>query len=348
MGDQPPSFQMPRGGARQGPPSLPPPDEEENAPPRLSEDAVVDLEAEVRGSQVFDVLEQLDRELVGLVPVKTRIREVASLLLVDRLRRGYGLDSERPTLHMCFTGSPGTGKTTIAMRMAEVLHRLGYLAKGHLVTVTRDDLVGQYIGHTAPKTREVLKRAMGGVLFIDEAYYLYRQENERDYGQETIEILLQVMENQRDDIVVILAGYKERMDTFFQSNPGMSSRIAHHIDFPDYTIDELMGIGELILERQHYRLSDEGTTSFRELMERRMRQPRFANGRSVRNALERARLRQASRLIGAGGSIGRDDLMRIEGEDIRKSRLFDGDDVSDEEPGEDGGGPAAENGHRSS
>jgi probable Rubsico expression protein CbbX len=336
-------FQMPKGGPRTGPP-VPAP-EEEAAPPRLSEDAVVDLEEEVRGSQVFEVLAQLDRELIGLVPVKTRIREVASLLLVDRLRRGFGLNSERPTLHMCFTGSPGTGKTTIAMRMAEVLHRLGYLAKGHLVTVTRDDLVGQYIGHTAPKTREVLKRAMGGVLFIDEAYYLYRQENERDYGQETIEILLQVMENQRDDIVVILAGYKDRMDTFFQSNPGMSSRIAHHIDFPDYSLDELMGIAQLMLDQQRYRLSEEGEAAFRELMRRRMEQPRFANGRSVRNALERARLRQASRLVRAGGSVGRDDLMRIDEEDIRKSRLFDGDEPAGESE-EPAGGEPAENGHR--
>jgi probable Rubsico expression protein CbbX len=332
MSEQPPSFQMPRGGARQGPPSLPPADEEAaRAMPRLAEDAIVDLGDEVRGSQVFEVLDQIDRELVGLVPVKTRIREVASLLLVDRLRRGFGLDSERPTLHMCFTGSPGTGKTTVAMRMAEVLRRLGYLAKGHLVSVTRDDLVGQYIGHTAPKTREVLKRAMGGVLFIDEAYYLYRQENERDYGQETIEILLQVMENQRDDIVVILAGYRDRMDTFFQSNPGMSSRIAHHIDFPDYSVEELMGIAGLILDRQSYRFSEDGEIAFRELMELRMCQPRFANGRSVRNALERARLRQASRLVGGGGSVSRDTLMRIEGEDIRKSRLFDVEEPSAED-----------------
>ncbi len=313
---------MPRGGGRQGPPQ-PAHEDEAEAAPRLAEDAVVDLADEVQDSQVLEVLEQLDRELIGLVPVKTRIREVASLLLIDRLRRGFGLDSERPTLHMCFTGSPGTGKTTVAVRMAEVLRRLGYLGRGHLVAVTRDDLVGQYIGHTAPKTREVLKRAMGGVLFIDEAYYLYRQENERDYGQETIEILLQVMENQRDDIVVILAGYRDRMDTFFQSNPGMSSRIAHHIDFPDYSMEELMGIAHLLLEQQRYRLSEEGEVAFRELMERRMRQPRFANGRSVRNALERARLRQASRLVSAGGSVGRDALMRIDGEDIRKSRLFD-------------------------
>src|SRR5579862_8695808 len=264
MSEQPPSFQMPRGGARQGPPSLPLADEEEGqAPPRLAEDAIVDLDDELRGSQVFEVLDQIDRELVGLVPVKTRIREVASLLLVDRLRRGFGLDSERPTLHMCFTGSPGTGKTTVAMRMAEVLHRLGYLAKGHLVAVTRDELVGQYIGHTAPKTREVLKRAIGGVLFIDEAYYLHRQENERDYGQEAIEILLQVMENQRNDIVVILAGYKDRMDQFFQSNPGMSSRIAHHIDFPDYTLDELVAIARIMLDNQQYTFSSDAEPAFR-------------------------------------------------------------------------------------
>ena len=320
---EPTQFRMPRGGPPTGPPAPAPP-EEDAGPPRLAADAIVDLEDEFRGSKVFEVLEQLDRELVGLAPVKTRIREVASLLLVDRLRRGFGLDSERPTLHMCFTGSPGTGKTTVAVRMAEVLHRLGYLAKGHLVAVTRDDLVGQYIGHTAPKTREVLKRAMGGVLFIDEAYYLYRAENERDYGQEAIEILLQVMENQRDDIVVILAGYKDRMDTFFQSNPGMSSRIAHHIDFPDYSMEELMGIAQLLLERQRYRFTEDGEVAFRQLMERRMRRPRFANGRSVRNALERARLRQASRLVGAGGSVGKDDLMLIDGEDIRRSRLFDG------------------------
>jgi probable Rubsico expression protein CbbX len=226
---------------------------------------------------------------------------------------------------MCFTGSPGTGKTTIAMRMAEVLHRLGYLAKGHLVTVTRDDLVGQYIGHTAPKTREVLKRAMGGVLFIDEAYYLYRQENERDYGQETIEILLQVMENQRDDIVVILAGYKDRMDTFFQSNPGMSSRIAHHIDFPDYSVDELLAIGDLMLEQQSYEFGPETRDVFRHYLERRRAQPRFANARSVRNGLERARLRQANRLVGNGeGSVGRDDLMQILPEDFLVSRVLAG------------------------
>jgi probable Rubsico expression protein CbbX len=288
-----------------------------------SEDERIDVEAEARRSGVFDVLTDLDRELVGLKPVKTRIREIAALLVVDTARRRFGIETERPNLHMCFTGSPGTGKTTVALRMAAVLHTLGYLAKGHLVAVTRDELVGQYIGHTAPKTREVLKRAMGGVLFIDEAYYLYRQENERDYGQEAIEILLQVMENQRQDIVVILAGYRDRMDQFFQSNPGMGSRIAHHIDFPDYDLDSLVEIARLMLERQNYTFSPDAEIAFRELLARRMTQPRFANARSVRNGLERARLRQANRLVSDEGRLlTRDDLMRIESDDILKSRLF--------------------------
>jgi probable Rubsico expression protein CbbX len=290
----------------------------------------IDVEADARASGVFDVIEDLDRELIGLDPVKTRIREIAALLVVDMARRRFGLEAERPNLHMCFTGSPGTGKTTVAMRMATVLHRLGYLAKGHLVAVTRDELVGQYIGHTAPKTREVLKRAMGGVLFIDEAYYLHRQENERDYGQEAIEILLQVMENQRNDIVVILAGYRDRMDQFFSSNPGMGSRIAHHIDFPDYDLDSLVAIARIMLDRQRYTFANEAEPAFRELMSRRMTQPRFANARSVRNALERARLRQANRLVSDGSVVTRDDLMRIEAEDIYKSRWFT------EAPGEQG------------
>jgi probable Rubsico expression protein CbbX len=283
----------------------------------------LDLDAAFRDSQIGEVLDELERELVGLAPVKSRIRDIAALLLVDRLRRQLGLTAGAPPLHMSFTGNPGTGKTTVAMRMAQILHRLGYVRKGHLVAVTRDDLVGQYIGHTAPKTREVLKRAMGGVLFIDEAYYLHRPENERDYGQEAIEILLQVMENQRDDLVVILAGYKDRMDTFFRSNPGFSSRVAHHIDFPDYTPDELIAIGRLMLERMQYRLSPEADDTFREYIERRKAQPYFANARSVRNALDRARLRQASRLFSRRGSaVSRDDLTTIEAADIRASRVF--------------------------
>ena len=276
-----------------------------------------------RESGIGEVLEQLDRELIGLAPVKSRIRDISALLLIDKLRGRIGLSSGAPSLHMSFTGNPGTGKTTVALRMAEILKHLGYVRKGHLVAVTRDDLVGQYIGHTAPKTREVLKRAMGGVLFIDEAYYLYRPENERDYGQEAIEILLQIMENQRDDLVVILAGYKDRMERFFRSNPGLSSRIAHHIDFPDYTSPELLAIAQLMLESMQYRLSPDAEVTLRDYIERRREQPHFANARSIRNALDRARLRQASRLLAQrGATLSRDALITIEAADIRASRVF--------------------------
>lgn len=285
-------------------------------------DSDVDVASVLQESQVMEVLEKLDQELVGLKSVKTRIREIAALLVIDRLRRGVGLTARPPSLHMSFTGQPGTGKTTVAMRMATILNRLGYVRKGHLIAVTRDDLVGQYIGHTAPKTKEVLKRAMGGVLFIDEAYYLYRQENERDYGQEAIEILLQVMENQRDDLVVILAGYKDRMETFFQSNPGVSSRIAHHLDFPDYALDELLVIAQLMLAEQMYRFSPEAQQAFEAYLKRRMHMPRFSNARSVRNALDRTRLRQANRLFAKGGKFSTTDLMTIEAEDILASRVF--------------------------
>ena len=292
-------------------------------PQNLPDDKQVDLAAAFRDSQVKDVLDQLDRELIGLKPVKTRIREIAALLLVDRLRKELGLTSGAPSLHMSFTGNPGTGKTTVALRMAEILHRLGYVRKGHLVAVTRDDLVGQYIGHTAPKTKEVLKKAMGGVLFIDEAYYLYRVDNERDYGQEAIEILLQVMENQRDDLVVILAGYKERMVKFFQSNPGLSSRIAHHLDFPDYTAEELLAIARLMLEAGQYCFSADADKAFREYIVKRMQMPHFANARSMRNALDRARLRQANRLFArTQGKLMKKDLVTIEAEDILASRVF--------------------------
>lgn len=274
-------------------------------------------------SQVEAVFEELDRDLVGLAPVKQRIRDIAALLVIDKLRMNLGLQAETPSLHMSFTGNPGTGKTTVALRMAEILHRLGYVRKGHLVAVTRDDLVGQYIGHTAPKTKEVLKKAMGGVLFIDEAYYLYRPENERDYGQESIEILLQVMENQRDDLVVILAGYKDRMDTFFKSNPGMSSRIAHHLDFPDYTVDELQQIAGRMLSQRHYRFGEGAAEVFHQYLERRIEQPHFANARSVRNALDRARLRQASRLFAARDKeLDQEDLTTLLPGDLLASRVF--------------------------
>ena len=317
-----PSYSIP------GVASAPPAGQADTAADAASSMAMVDSGARsvaqvLAQSQVEDVLAELERDLVGLAPVKARIRDIAALLVIDKLRINLGLTSQAPSLHMSFTGNPGTGKTTVAMRMAQILHRLGYVRKGHMVAVTRDDLVGQYIGHTAPKTKEVLKKAMGGVLFIDEAYYLYRPENERDYGQEAIEILLQVMENQRDDLVVILAGYKDRMDTFFQSNPGMSSRIAHHLDFPDYSVGELMQISGKMLETQNYRFGPGAAEAFDRYLQLRIGQPHFANARSVRNALDRARLRQASRLFAERDrELSRDDLTTIEAQDILASRLF--------------------------
>jgi len=281
-----------------------------------------DLKALLAESGVGTVLDELDAELVGLAPVKLRIREIASLLVVEKARAELGVAGAKPSLHMCFTGNPGTGKTTVAMRMATILHRLGHVRRGHLVAVTRDDLVGQYIGHTAPKTKEVLKRAMGGVLFIDEAYYLHRPENERDYGQEAIEILMQVMENQREDLVVIFAGYKSRMDTFFQSNPGLGSRVAHHIDFPDYSVAELEAIAARMVAALGLGLSASARQALGEYLELRRRQPNFANARSLRNALDRARLRQARRLLEAGQVDGQ-MLTTIEAEDIRASRVFE-------------------------
>ena len=297
-------------------------------------DTAVDLRADYESSGVKEVLEELDRDLIGLEPVKKRIRETAALLLVDRARQRLGLAQQTPTLHMSFTGNPGTGKTTVALKMANLLHRLGYLRKGHLVTVTRDDLVGQYIGHTAPKTKEILKKAMGGVLFIDEAYYLYRPENERDYGQEAIEILLQVMENQRDDLVVILAGYGNRMDRFFESNPGFRSRIAHHIDFPDYSDDELFRIAGHMLAEQNYALTPAAEAALKDYIAARRGQPHFANARSLRNALDRARLRQANRLFEtAKGPLDAAGLSAIDAPDILASRVFRGglNPVSEEE-----------------
>ncbi len=298
------------------------PDEAASEKETLPPDARVDLAKERAETGIDEVFSSLDADLVGLAPVKNRIREIAALLLVDRARGRFGLSTSRPNLHMCFTGSPGTGKTTVALRMANLLHRLSYLRRGHLVSVTRDDLVGQYVGHTAPKTKEVLKRAMGGVLFIDEAYYLYRADNERDYGQESIEILLQVMENHREDLVVILAGYKDRMDSFFVSNPGMGSRIAHHIDFPDYTLDELDDIGKLMVRAEGYRFTPEAHQTFREYLQRRKDQPRFANARSVRNAIERARLRHASRLMETDQAVNKDELTTLTPEDFLGSRVF--------------------------
>lgn len=289
----------------------------------FTDDTLVNLRDEYNKTQIQEILDELDQELIGLIPVKTRIREIAALLLIDRLRQSLDLLAGNPGLHMSFTGSPGTGKTTVAMKMADILHRLGYIKKGHLMTVTRDDLVGQYIGHTAPKTKEVLKRAMGGVLFIDEAYYLYKADNERDYGAEAIEILLQVMENQRDDLVVVFAGYKDKMDKFYESNPGLSSRVTNHVNFPDYTSEELLQIATLMIQEQQYKFAPNVDKVLLDYTNRRMKQPHFANARSIRNALDRARMRQANRIFASGNKIlTKADLVTIQPEDILKSRLF--------------------------
>ena len=284
----------------------------------------VELQEEYIKTDIKKTLDLLDEELVGLVPVKNRIREIAALLLIDKVRKQKGLSAGNPGLHMSFTGSPGTGKTIVGRKMADILFQLRYIKKGHLLTVTRDDLVGQYIGHTAPKTKEVLKKAMGGVLFIDEAYYLYKPDNERDYGSEAIEILLQVMENQRDDLVIILAGYKEPMDKFYESNPGLSSRIANHIDFPDYTVEELLKISKMMLEEQQYQLTSTAETALTDYISLRKDRPLFANARSVKNALDRARMRQANRIFDSRGQIlTKKELVNIEAEDILQSTIFD-------------------------
>jgi probable Rubsico expression protein CbbX len=283
----------------------------------------VNLQEEYAKTEIAKILNVLNQELVGLAPVKSRIREIAALLLIDKLRQSVGITAANPGLHMSFTGSPGTGKTTVGLKMADILFQLGYSKKGHLLTVTRDDLVGQYIGHTAPKTKEVLKKAMGGVLFIDEAYYLYKPDNERDYGSEAIEILLQVMENQRDDLVVILAGYKEPMDKFYESNPGLSSRIANHIDFPDYSVEELLQISKLMLQDQQYQLTPDAEIAFSQYIGKRKEQPLFANARSVKNALDRARMRQANRIFDSRGQIlTKKELVNLEAQDILQSTVF--------------------------
>ena len=283
----------------------------------------LNLQEEYKKTDIAKLLDLLDEELIGLVPVKTRIREIAALLLVDKLRAQLALTAANPGLHMSFTGSPGTGKTTVGLKMADILFQLGYIKKGHLLTVTRDDLVGQYIGHTAPKTKEVLKKAMGGVLFIDEAYYLYKPDNERDYGSEAIEILLQVMENQRDELVLILAGYKEPMDSFYESNPGLSSRIANHIDFPDYSVDELLKISKLMLEDEQYQLTDDGEKALEKYIAKRMEKPLFANARSIRNALDRARMRQANRIFDTRGTIlTKKELVNLQADDFLQSTVF--------------------------
>jgi probable Rubsico expression protein CbbX len=303
------------------PQAVPEADAEET--PTLSDDHELDLNADEMRQKVEETLDRVDAELIGLASVKRRVREIAALLLVDRARQQFGLTASRPTLHMSFTGGPGTGKTTVAQRMAEILHAMGYLRVPKVHTVTRDDLVGQFIGHTAPKTKEAIAKAAGGILFIDEAYYLFRPENERDYGQEVIEILLQEMEDERDSMVVIFAGYPDRMNTFFGANPGLSSRVPHHIEFDDYSHGELMQIAELMVKRESFVLDDDARKAFDDYLTLRMKRPRFSNARSVRNAIERCRLRQARRLVDLKRPLNRDDLVTLIGEDVRGSSVFE-------------------------
>lgn len=292
----------------------------------IDDSEVVDVRSLIEDTSIREVLAELDSNLVALREVKRRVAEIAALLMVDRARRQLGITTKAPTLHMSFTGNPGTGKTTVAQQMGQILFKLGYLRKGHVISVGRDELVGKYVGHTAPKTREVLQRATGGVLFIDEAYHIYRVDNERDYGQETVEMLLQVMESDRQDLVVIMAGYKDKMDRFFSDVPGLSSRIGHHIDFPDYEIDELMQIADLLNRENGYRFSDQAEARFREYLELRQGQPRFANGRSVRNALDRLRMRHAARIwesLDERTELTKAELVTLVEADILASRVFD-------------------------
>jgi len=273
---------------------------------------------------VQEQLDKLDNELVGLVPVKDRVKQIAALLVLDKMRRKLGFETAVPSLHMSFTGAPGTGKTTVAVRMGQILAKMGYCRRGHVVLATRDDLVGQYVGHTAPKTKEMIKKAMGGVLLVDEAYYLYNAANDRDYGQESIEILLNVMENNQDDLVVAVAGYKDRMDAFFSYIPGLMSRIGNHIDFPDYGADELVKIAEVMARNLEYDIEPEAYVTFKEYIELRMGLPFFSNARTVRNAMDRARMNSAIRIFDKyivngenGGRCTVEDLKSITSADFQ-------------------------------
>jgi probable Rubsico expression protein CbbX len=272
---------------------------------------------------VKDELAKLDHEMIGLVPVKDRVREIASLLVVDKMRMKLGMETGVPSLHMCFTGSPGTGKTTVAVRMGAILQRMGYCRTGHVVVATRDDLVGQYVGHTAPKTKEMVKKAMGGILLVDEAYYLYNASNDRDYGQESIEILLNVMENNKEDLVVILAGYKDKMDTFFSFTPGMQSRVGNHINFPNYEVDELVDIAAVMARELEYKIDPAAMPILKRYCERRMQLPFFSNARTVRNAVDRARMNAAIRLFEekmqptSNGMVTEDELSTITAVDFQ-------------------------------
>ena len=278
---------------------------------------LINLQKEYKNTQIKRILNNLNKDLIGLKPIKSRIQEIAALLLIDKVKTKLGIKTVNPGLHMSFTGNPGTGKTLIGFKMADILYQLEYINKGHLLSVTRDDLVGQYIGHTAPKTKAILKKAKGGVLFIDEAYYLYKPNNERDYGSEAIEILLQVMENQRNDLVIIFAGYKKPMNKFYESNPGLFSRITNHINFPNYSIVELLQISKQILNEEQYQLTNESEISLTNLLEKEKEKNNFANARTIKNLLDKARLKQASRIFDNPTKVlTKYDLITLESMDI--------------------------------
>jgi probable Rubsico expression protein CbbX len=269
---------------------------------------------------IEDILSTMDKELVGLKNVKNRVKEISSVLLFDRIREIKELSSLNSSLHMAFTGRPGTGKTSVAAKIALVLRSLGYLTKGHITNVTREDLVGQYVGHTAPKTREQLQQAQGGILFIDEAHHLYKPDNERDYGSEAIELLLQVMENQRDDLILIFAGGKANIDKFFNSNPGISSRIGNHVDFKDYDVADLTDITKFLLHNDNrFKFTDEALEILVFYIGQLISFPAFANARTVKVFLNQLLAYQAVRvenLLLKNGNLNYDDFVTITKDDF--------------------------------
>jgi probable Rubsico expression protein CbbX len=287
----------------------------------LNQNDSIDIKDCYNQTGIEEILQTLDEELIGLKNVKNRVREICSVLLFDRIREIQELSRLNSSLHMSFTGRPGTGKTSVAAKIALVLRNLGYLSKGHITNVTREDLVGQYVGHTAPKTKEQLQKAQGGILFIDEAHHLYKPDNERDYGAEAIELLLQVMENQRDDLIMIFGGKKEKLEIFFNSNPGISSRIGNHIDFPDYNLNDLKDITKFLLHNQNrYKFTDETLTLLGFYIDQLIAFPAFANVRTIKVFLNQLFAYQAVRVeneLLKNGKIQYDSLITIKKEDFQ-------------------------------
>lgn len=233
--------------------------------------------------EVLDVIEMINKEFINLSDVKKQIEEISSLLIFDKIRKANNFAPLINCMHLVFTGKTGTGKTVVGVKMALILRNLGYLTKGHILTVSRDDLVGQYIGHTAPKAADCLQQANGGILFIDNAYTIYQPDNERDYGSEAVEMILQVMENQRDDLVIIFSGEKEKMEKFFHTNPGISSRVGNHIHFKDYTVNDLIKIADsLLLKEYRYKINIEALKILEFYLSQLVQHETFINARTVK------------------------------------------------------------------